>query len=92
MSQKIHLLKYMNEGLAEAGCDKAGTGPLAWPVHDATPKETASPEALESFRTVKWFFDCNDALLGYNVGLYMLMSGKKIKNDLRFSIHTETFQ
>lgn len=35
MPGEIHLKKYMNEGLLEAGCDEAGRGPLAGPVYAA---------------------------------------------------------
>jgi len=35
MSQEIHLLGRMHEGLIEAGCDEAGRGPLAGPVFAA---------------------------------------------------------
>ena len=35
MSQEIHLLGRMNDGLLEAGCDEAGRGPLAGPVFAA---------------------------------------------------------
>lgn len=45
----------------------------------------ASPETLESLRTVKWFFDCgdDDFLLEYSVELHMLMREKKVKDELR---------
>lgn len=35
MSQEIHLLNRMHDGLLEAGCDEAGRGPLAGPVFAA---------------------------------------------------------
>ena len=35
MSQEIHLLNRMHDGLIEAGCDEAGRGPLAGPVFAA---------------------------------------------------------
>ena len=35
MPREIKLLPFLNEGLAEAGCDEAGRGPLAGPVFAA---------------------------------------------------------
>ena len=46
MSREIHLLKYMREGMVEAGCDEAGRGPLAGPVFAAAvilPKDFSHP-------------------------------------------------
>jgi len=46
MKKEANLLTYMNEGLLEAGCDEAGRGPLAGPVHAAAvilPKDFHHP-------------------------------------------------
>ena len=51
MSQEIHLLNRMNEGLLEAGCDEAGRGPLAGPVFAAAvilPEGFSHPQLNDS--------------------------------------------